>query len=83
MACKQVIAVEIDAARIDMARHNARLYGVDHRIEFICADFFQVAPMLAADCVFLSPPWGGPLYRWGRGGEAEAWRRKHMFIPPN
>lgn len=46
-----------------MARHNARLYGVDRKIQFVCADFFDVAPRLAADGVFLSPPWGGPLYQ--------------------
>jgi trimethylguanosine synthase len=50
-----------------MARHNARLYGVEHKIEFICADFFDVAPRLAADGVFLSPPWGGPLYQLSEG----------------
>ena len=59
----QVIAVEISAERLAMAQHNARLYGVDHKIEFICADFFDIAPTLAADGVFLSPPWGGPLYQ--------------------
>lgn len=59
----QVIAIEISAERLAMAQHNARLYGVDHKIEFICADFFDIAPTLAADGVFLSPPWGGPLYQ--------------------
>mgnify|MGYP001807197163 CR=1 FL=1 len=59
----QVIAVEISAERLAMAQHNARLYGVEHKIEFICGDFFDVAPTLAADGVFLSPPWGGPLYQ--------------------
>jgi trimethylguanosine synthase len=61
--CLQVIAVEISAERLAMAQHNARLYGVEHKIEFICADFFDIAPTLAADGVFLSPPWGGPLYQ--------------------
>lgn len=59
----QVIAVEICPKRLAMARHNAALYGVEHKIEFICADFFKLAPTLVADAVFLSPPWGGPLYR--------------------
>lgn len=45
-----------------MARHNAEVYGVADRIEFIVGDFFQVAPLLKADVVFLSPPWGGPDY---------------------
>jgi hypothetical protein len=46
-----------------MARHNAKLYGVAHKIDFICGDFFDVAGDLVADGVFLSPPWGGPLYK--------------------
>ncbi|KJE91303.1 Tgs1 protein [Capsaspora owczarzaki ATCC 30864] len=57
-----VIAIDIDPRKIECARHNARLYGVEDRIEFIVADFFAVAPRLRADVVFLSPPWGGPSY---------------------
>jgi trimethylguanosine synthase len=59
----QVIAVEISAERLAMAQHNARLYRLEHKIQFVCADFFDIAPRLAADGVFLSPPWGGPLYQ--------------------
>lgn len=43
-----------------MARHNAELYGVADRIQFIVGDYFLLAPILKADVVFLSPPWGGP-----------------------
>lgn len=65
-----VIAVELDAQRLEMARHNATIYGVADRITFIHGDVFQVLPMLAArqqkrplvDLVFMSPPWGGPSY---------------------
>ncbi|TRY79800.1 hypothetical protein TCAL_06064 [Tigriopus californicus] len=61
--CERVIAVDIDPVKIAMAKINARVYGVEDRIEFICGDFFQVVPQLkAADVVFLSPPWGGPDY---------------------
>lgn len=45
-----------------MARHNAEVYGVADRIEFIVGDFLTLAPSLSADVVFLSPPWGGPEY---------------------
>lgn len=45
-----------------MARHNAEVYGVADRIEFICGDFVKLGPALKADVVFLSPPWGGPEY---------------------
>jgi len=46
-----------------MARHNAGIYGVEHKIEFIIADFMKIAPRLKADVVFLSPPWGGLDYK--------------------
>ncbi|TQE06009.1 hypothetical protein C1H46_008319 [Malus baccata] len=59
---KHVIAIDIDPTKIDYARHNAAIYGVDDRIDFITGDFFRLAPKLKADTVFLSPPWGGPGY---------------------
>jgi len=62
LTCRRVIAVDIDRDKIAMARHNARVYGVEHKIDFIVGDFFQVAPNIRADVVFLSPPWGGPAY---------------------
>ncbi len=51
-----VIAIDIDPVKIELAKHNASVYGVADRIEFIIGDFFQVAPSLKADVVFLSPP---------------------------
>eukprot|EP00897_Mesotaenium_endlicherianum_P007172 jgi/Mesen1/6483/ME000331S05597 len=60
--CQLVIAVDIDPARLALARHNAEVYGVAHRIEFVLGDFTRLAPCLKADVVFLSPPWGGPEY---------------------
>ncbi|PUZ61870.1 hypothetical protein GQ55_4G312400 [Panicum hallii var. hallii] len=57
-----VVAVEIDPRKVELAAHNARVYGVEDRIEFVVGDFFRLAPFLKADLVFLSPPWGGPAY---------------------
>ncbi|GKV04622.1 hypothetical protein SLEP1_g16765 [Rubroshorea leprosula] len=57
-----VIAIDIDPKKIDYAYHNAAVYGVDDRIDFIKGDFFLLAPKLKADTIFLSPPWGGPDY---------------------
>lgn len=57
-----VVAVEIDPRKVELAAHNARVYGVEDRIEFVVGDFFRLAPSLKADLVFLSPPWGGPSY---------------------
>uniref|UniRef100_A0A3B4ZMB7 Trimethylguanosine synthase n=1 Tax=Stegastes partitus TaxID=144197 RepID=A0A3B4ZMB7_9TELE len=59
---KRVLAVDIDAVRLDMARHNAAIYNVADRIDFLQGDFLQLAPRLRGDVVFLSPPWGGPDY---------------------
>lgn len=60
--CKKVISIDIDPVKIELAKHNARVYGVLDKIEFVCADFFDAAESLKADVVFLSPPWGGPEY---------------------
>lgn len=57
-----VLAIDIDAHRLDMARHNAVVYNVVDRIDFVQGDFLQLAPTLCGDVVFLSPPWGGPDY---------------------
>jgi len=58
--CELVIAIDIDPKKVEMARHNAELYGISDRIQFIIGDFYALAPTLKADVVFLSPPWGGP-----------------------
>lgn len=60
--CQRVIAIDIDEKKIEMAKHNASIYGVADRIEFIVGDYFALASTLKADVVFLSPPWGGPQY---------------------
>ncbi|KAF8410072.1 hypothetical protein HHK36_002594 [Tetracentron sinense] len=41
-----VIAIDIDPQKIDYAQHNAAIYGVDDRIDFIKGDYFQLAPKL-------------------------------------
>jgi trimethylguanosine synthase len=57
--------------RLAIARHNATIYGVADRIEFILCDYVSFAHSLLSlpesqqrriDAVFLSPPWGGPSY---------------------
>ena len=59
----KVIAIDIDPIKIEAAKNNAKIYGVEDKIEFIVGDFFQVAQFIKADVVFLSPPWGGPHYK--------------------
>jgi len=68
--CEYVIALDISPVRLALARHNAAIYGVADRIEFILADYVSFAnaylsqphPTRRIDVVFLSPPWGGPEY---------------------
>ncbi|GAA6231450.1 trimethylguanosine synthase [Lates japonicus] len=59
---QRVLAIDIDPVRLNLARHNAAVYGVADHIEFLQGDFLQLAPRLRGDVVFLSPPWGGPDY---------------------
>lgn len=61
--CSRVIAIDIDPKKIELARHNADVYGVADRIEFVVGDFMNLVPSLQADVIFLSPPWGGPQYK--------------------
>ncbi|KNE60086.1 hypothetical protein AMAG_05517 [Allomyces macrogynus ATCC 38327] len=64
MTCEQVIAIELDPVRLACARHNAEIYGVADRIEFVLGDAIQFLERtkLQPDVIFLSPPWGGPEY---------------------
>jgi len=36
------------------ARHNAKVYGIDHKIDFLTADFMKLRN-ITADIVFLGP----------------------------
>ncbi|WCJ35427.1 S-adenosyl-L-methionine-dependent methyltransferases superfamily protein [Euphorbia peplus] len=62
LRCKHVTAIDIDPKKIDYAYHNAAIYGVQEKVDFIKGDSFVLAPKLKAGTVFLSPPWGGPDY---------------------
>lgn len=63
--CRRVIAIDLDPSKVEMARHNATIYGVNEKIEFIVGDYLKLAEKLQADAVFLSPPWGGLEYLKG------------------
>jgi trimethylguanosine synthase len=76
-----VIALDTSPTRLALARHNAQIYGVADRIEFILSDYLAFAESYLSlplkpqsenshqarkiDVVFLSPPWGGPSYLAG------------------
>ncbi|CAK9141063.1 unnamed protein product [Ilex paraguariensis] len=59
---QHVVAIDIDPHKVAMASNNAKIYGVEDYIDFVVGDFFQLAPYLKGNVVFLSPPWGGPSY---------------------
>lgn len=61
---KRVIAIDIDEEKILKAKHNAKIYKVDHMIEFVVGDFLKLCEDLrGVDAIFLSPPWGGIDYK--------------------
>ena len=57
----QVIASDLSASRLEMAKHNCKVYANDN-VEFIVGDFLELCKTVRADVVVLSPPWGGPKY---------------------
>lgn len=57
-----MIAIDIDPRKIELARNNAAVYGVDKKIDFVVGDFLKLADGLRGDVVFVSPPWGGLSY---------------------
>lgn len=61
---KKVIAFDTCELRLNMARHNASVYGVADQIQFVCGDVFQGWKQVRdrVNAVYLDPSWGGPLY---------------------
>ena len=84
-----VIAIDNNPTRLALARHNAQIYGVADRIEFILADYMSFAKSCLSshlpssqgndsrkiDVIFLSPPWGGPSYL--SAGTASPFKGEH------
>ena len=53
--------------RLQLCRHNAAVYGVSDKCEWVQGDWLQVRQQLrqqqrSVDVVFLAPPWGGVQY---------------------
>jgi trimethylguanosine synthase len=42
-----VVAIDIDPVKISCAKHNAKIYGVLDKIEFITGDFFSLLPKVS------------------------------------
>ena len=63
--CRRVIAVELSPHRLALARHNAEVYGVGDKCEWVEGDWLQLqrSASVQADVLFLAPPWGGVDYQ--------------------
>jgi hypothetical protein len=63
----RVLAIEADPARLELARHNAGVYGVARQIEFVQGDALALLPERRDPeaILFVDPPWGAD---WPRGG---------------
>ncbi|GAB5357230.1 hypothetical protein AAMO2058_000356300 [Amorphochlora amoebiformis] len=62
----KVIAIDTNPSRLEMLKHNSRIYGVrEGEIETLEGDFLTLSKegRVQGDVVFLSPPWGGPEYK--------------------
>ncbi|MCB9743088.1 MAG: methyltransferase [Alphaproteobacteria bacterium] len=68
----EVVAADLHAGRLEMARHNARLYGVEDRIRFVHAPAAEALALGPFDAMVLDPPWGG------RGYDREALRLEDL-----
>lgn len=54
----RVIAIDVDPARLAEARHNAQVYGVADRIEFLAGDARTLVARTRGDVLFVDAPWG-------------------------
>lgn len=59
---EQVCAVDVSQEAVDMARRNAQANGLEHRMEFVCTNVFDLLPQLLDagkkpyDFIILDPP---------------------------
>ena len=54
----RVIAIDTDASRLKLARHNAKVYGVERDITFLHGDAKHLYQEYQAQLLFIDPPWG-------------------------
>ncbi len=75
--CRRVVAADNDPGRLELARHNAALYGVAQRIDFVQGDCFELWPRVQGfQACFLDPPWeAGPALA------ERAWRAARGRFP--
>ncbi len=54
----RVTAIDVSAERLAEARHNASVYEVADRIQFIAGDAREISAQHTADLLFVDAPWG-------------------------
>lgn len=59
---KDVICIELDSKRLEYAKHNAKIYGVYKKIEFVAGDCMELIPKLNFDSMYFDPPWVGDVF---------------------
>ena len=75
--CQRVIAIDILPTRVALAAHNARVYGVADRIEFIVGDFLKLAPRCVTRAV-----WGVLVSRLSKPCTPNRLRADVVFLSP-
>ncbi|KAF2661559.1 S-adenosyl-L-methionine-dependent methyltransferase [Lophiostoma macrostomum CBS 122681] len=62
----RVFAIEKDPKTMECAKHNAEIYGVQHKIVWITGDSFDIISKrfrkTTNTVIYASPPWGGTTY---------------------
>lgn len=43
-SCRATIVTDLSMERLLLAKHNAGVYGVSHKLDFVCGDFLKMAP---------------------------------------
>ncbi len=90
----EVTALDVNQSRLDMAAHNAKVYGVAKRIRWQCVDSTDAIARLHADLLFIDPPWGEDYDRMRVRladlpfleqllGKAERFPRTWIKVPPS
>jgi len=55
----RVVAIEKDRHRAELARHNARVYGVADKVDVRVGDAAELLADIDAELCFVDPPWEG------------------------
>ena len=78
------LAVDLSPQALAVARGNARLHGVEDRLEFLCADFTRVAmPAASLDLVVANPPYVSEAEYAGLSVEVRSFEPGLALVSPD